>query len=230
MPGLIALAGGAEFQKGMEGADKFLLEKAGGPEAAVVILPTAGGADGGEGIAARNGVNWFSHLGGRNVEAVMVIDRATANDPLLAKQLEQANLIYAAGGSPGFLLQSLKGSLAWEAVLAARERGAILAGSSAGAMVLTREMYNPSKGELERGFGLVETGPVMPHFNGFGRRWLEKIKSLAPEAVLLGIDEKTAMIGSGNDWRVYGKGWVTVFREGKPYKYVSGQPFKIIVA
>jgi hypothetical protein len=45
MPGLLVLAGGAEFQKGMEGADKFLIEQAGGSDAPIVILPTAGGAE-----------------------------------------------------------------------------------------------------------------------------------------------------------------------------------------
>lgn len=227
MPGLIVLAGGAEFQKGMESADNFLIEQAGGPDAPIVILPTAGGADGGEGIAVRNGTSWFRQLGGRNVEAAMVVDRKTANDPALARQIEQAKLIYMAGGSPGFLLQSLQGSLAWEAAIKAWQGGAILGGSSAGAMVLTEQMYDPATGAMIKALGLVAAAGVMPHHNGFGRRWFDKLNALQPEGIFLGIDEKTAIIGNDNEWRVYGKGWVTVYRAGRPLKFVNGQPFKL---
>src|SRR5690242_19008267 len=121
MPGLLVLAGGAEFQKGLDSADKFLIEQAGGPDAPIVILPTAGGADGGEGMAARKGVSWFRQMGGQNVVAVMVVDRQSANDHTLAAKIEQAKLINMAGGSPGFLLNALQGSLAWQAALKAWE-------------------------------------------------------------------------------------------------------------
>lgn len=227
MPGLLVLAGGAEFQKGLDSADKFLIEQAGGPDAPIVILPTAGGADGGEGMAARNGVSWFRQMGGQNVEAVMVVDRQSANDPALAAKIEQAKLIYMAGGSPGFLLNALQGSLAWQAALKAWENGAILGGSSAGAMVLTEQMYDPSIGGVVKALGLVKAAAFMPHHNNFGRKWLDKLNAMLPGSTLLGIDEKTAMIGLGNDWRVYGKGWVTVYRAGKPNKFVTGQPFKL---
>jgi cyanophycinase len=227
MPGLLVLAGGAEFEKGMDGADKFLIEQAGGPDAPIVILPTAGGADGGEHMAARRGTAWFQQLGGRNVQAVMVVDRQSANDPALAAKIEQAKLIYMAGGSPGFLLDALQGSAAWQACLKAWENGAVLGGSSAGAMVLTEQMYDPNTGGVINALGLVKAGALMPHHNSFGRRWYDKLNKLSPDATLIGIDEKTAMIGSGNDWRVYGKGWVTIYRGGRPFKFVSGQPFKL---
>ncbi len=229
MAGLLVLAGGAEFQKGMDAADKYLIEQAGGPDAPIVILPTAGGADGGEGMAARRGTEWFRQMGGRKVEAVMVVDRKSANDPALAARIEQAKLIYMAGGSPGFLLDSLRGSAAWQAALKAWEGGAILGGSSAGAMVLTQQMYDPSSGGLVAGLGLVEAAAFMPHHNGFGRRWFDKLNGLLPGATMLGVDEKTAIIGNGNNWRVYGKGWVTVYRAGQPFKFVSGQPLKLTI-
>ncbi len=227
MPGLIVLAGGAEFQKGMESADKFLIEQAGGPDAPIVILPTAGGADGGEGIAARNGTSWFRQMGGRNVEAVMVVDKASANDANLAAKIEQAKLIYMAGGSPGFLLNSLKDSLAWQAALKAWQNGAILGGSSAGAMVMAENLLDPGSNGVIKAFGLVKAAALMPHHNNFGRRWFDKLNKTLPNSILLGIDEKTTMIGNENEWRVYGKGWVTVYRAGQPFKFVVGQPFKL---
>jgi cyanophycinase len=227
MPGLLVLAGGAEFQKGMDEADQFLIEQAGGSDAPIVILPTAGGADGGEGMAARHGVAWFKQMGGRNVEAVMVIDRKSANNSALAAKIEQAKLIYMAGGSPGFLLDCLQGSLAWEAALKAWQNGAVLGGSSAGAMVLTEQMYDPNTRGMVKALGLVTASALMPHHNGFGRRWFDKLNTLLPGATILGIDERTAMIGNGNAWRVYGKGNVTVYRAGQPFKFVTGQPLAL---
>jgi cyanophycinase-like exopeptidase len=101
MSGLILLAGGGEFQKGNEPADRFALEQAGGPVAPVIILPTAGGADGGVPLASRNGTNWFRQIGAGNVEALPVANGQDANNPALAQKLAVARLIYMAGGSPG---------------------------------------------------------------------------------------------------------------------------------
>ncbi|MEI6043399.1 MAG: Type 1 glutamine amidotransferase-like domain-containing protein [Chloroflexota bacterium] len=228
MPGLLVLAGGAEFQRGMEEADKFLLEQAGGSEASIVILPTAGGADGGERMAARNGVAWFKSLGGNKVEAVMVVDRQSANHPALAAKIEKAKLIYMAGGNPRFLLECMQESLAWRAAYKAWQNGAILGGSSAGAMVLAEYLYDPASGNLVKALGHVAASALMPHHNSFGKHWLERLSLLLPKTTLLGIDEKTAMIGNGNQWQVYGKGSVTVYRAGDSFKFTSGQPFKIV--
>lgn len=229
MKGLILLGGGGEFQKGNEAADRFALEQAGGPEAAVVIVPTAGGADGGIPMASRNGTEWFRRLGGRQVEALPLSDRKDADDPALAQRLAEARLIYMAGGSPGYLLQALEGTRCWEAMKEALEKGAVVGGASAGAMVLMEQMYDPSTGGVIRGLGLVPGAIFVPHFNSFGKKWVDKLLPAVAEGLLIGVDEKVAIIGRGNDWQVYGRGWVTVYRQGKPAKYQGGQPFKLEV-
>src|SRR5947209_7282176 len=68
-PGMIGLAGGGEFTRGYEESDRYLLAQAslyahhaGLTVARVVIVPTAGAADGGDAKAARNGVEWFTRL------------------------------------------------------------------------------------------------------------------------------------------------------------------------
>ncbi|HEX2910348.1 MAG TPA: cyanophycinase [Chloroflexia bacterium] len=226
MTGLIVLAGGGEFEKGYETADRFALEQAGGPEAPVVIVPTAGGADGGIPMASRNGVNWFRQLGGRNVEALPLATRQDANKSEIVQQLEKARLVYMAGGSPAYLLEALKGSAAWEAMQEALNSGAIVGGSSAGAMVLAQYMYNPSTGEVIPALGLLPNTLFIPHFNTFGRKWVDKIQAALPDVLIIGVDEKVAIIGRGNDWQVYGRGWITLYRKGKPAKYQGGQPFK----
>lgn len=227
MSGLILLAGGGEFQKGYEQADRFALEQAGGLDTPVIILPTAGGADGGIPLASRNGVNWFRQLGARQVAALPVANHQEANDPALAQKLATARLIYMAGGSPGYLLDALQNSACWTAMRQALENGAVVGGSSAGAMVLMEYLYDPGSGQVRPGLNLVGNAIFIPHFNTFGRKWIERLQAARPEALLLGVDEKVAILGQGNDWQVYGRGWVTIYRQGKPTKYQGGQSFKL---
>src|SRR4051794_17878417 len=135
MRGWLALAGGDEFGRSCEAGDRALLAALGG-NVRVAILPTAQ-ADGGSNPvrAGNHGVRYFTALGAEATN-VMIVDRASAADPALIAQLEQASLIYLVGGNPGYLLRTLRDTAAWEAIVAAWNRGVALAGASAGAMVM----------------------------------------------------------------------------------------------
>jgi cyanophycinase len=222
------LGGGGEFQKGNEQADKYALQQAGGANAAVLIVPTAAGADGDIPLVSRNGVNWFHSLGAQKVEALPLANRTEAKQPELAAKLAGANLIYMAGGNPVYLLEALKGSACWTAMREALANGAVIGGASAGAMVLMEHLYDPNSGQVRSGLGLIPNTVFVPHFNSFGRKWVPKIQTAIPQALLIGVDEKVAIIGQGNEWQVFGRGWITVYRQGKPYKYQGGQPFKLV--
>ncbi len=84
-----------------------------------------------------------------------MIDKASANDPKIAESLRAAKLIYLLGGFTHYLGQTLLGSKAWGAALEAYQNGAVIAGSSAGAMVLCEHYYDPGRGKVERG---IESG------------------------------------------------------------------------
>ena len=58
---------------------------------------------------------WFGPLGGQ-VEGLMVVDRASANDPGMAATVAKARFIYLAGGSPLHLRAVLKKSAVFEAL------------------------------------------------------------------------------------------------------------------
>lgn len=218
MSGRIILAGGAEFQRGFEPADKEALALAGGATAPVVILPTANMKH--PDWAGREGVLWFERMGATNVEAIAITDAASANKPQLAHQIEAAKLIYMAGGDPAYLLKTLGGSACWKSVKWAYESGAVVGGSSAGAMACCQFMYNPSTGSLVPGLNLVPNAVVIPHFSGGSKNWVSTIEQSQPDAVIFGIDEHTAIIGKGEAWQVYGQGSVTVYEKGQP----KGQP------
>ncbi|HCR71445.1 MAG TPA: hypothetical protein DIW23_08390, partial [Anaerolineae bacterium] len=69
---------------------------------------------------------------------------------------------------------------------------------------------------------------VLPHHNQFGKRWANNLRTLLPNAILIGIDEETGMINSGDNWQVYGKGEVTVYRSESTVTVGRGGKFSLI--
>lgn len=223
--GYLLLEGGAEFSGSMREPDLRAIELAGGFDAPIRILPTAAAPDNNHIRAGNNGVRWFQSLGARDVESLALIDKASANDPQITESLRNAKLIYLLGGFTHYLGQTLLGSQAWEAALEAYQNGAVIAGSSAGAMVLCEHYFDPGRGVVERGLNLVPNACVMPHHNNFGKNWAGKLKALLPSMTLLGIDEYTGMLTEGSDWTVLGGSAVTVYRGDEIEQYESGQRF-----
>lgn len=225
----LLLEGGAEFGGRMSEPDRRAIELAGGHDARISIIPTAAAPDNNHSRAGNNGVRWFRGLGATNVELLLLIDQDSANDAGIAASLRQSRLIYMLGGFTGYLGETLKGSESERAMLDAYEAGAVIAGSSAGAMVMCQYYFNPERGQVVEGLNFVPNTCVLPHHNTFGKRWASQLTRLLPNAVLLGIDEQTGMIDEGgakNGWRVYGRGAVTIYRKGQPTVYTAGQEFR----
>jgi cyanophycinase len=225
--GYLLLEGGAEFGGAMREPDLRAIALAGGFDAPVRIIPTAAAPDNNHVRAGNNGVRWFRGLGAREVESLPLIDQPSANDPEIAKSLRSAKLIYLLGGFTHYLGQTLKGSHAWEAALKAYDNGAVLAGSSAGAMVLCEHYYDPGRGTVERGLNLVPDACVLPHHNTFGKNWAGKLKGLLPGVALLGIDEYTGMLMESGSWTVYGGGEVTLYRGEKIETFAVDKIFRL---
>jgi cyanophycinase len=174
-------------------------------------------------------VRWFKSLGAANVEALPLIDRDSAERPDITAELRAARLIYLLGGFTHYLGQALLGSASWRAIREAHESGAVVAGSSAGAMVLCAHYYDPEGRRVAEGLGLLPRACVLPHHNTFGKGWASRLGALLPDTTLLGIDERTGMLndGAAGAWRVYGQGSVTLYRDGWPTTYHSGQEFTL---
>ena len=121
---------------------------------------------------ATMGVAHFGELGAE-VEPVLVRDRAAADDPAAAQAIGEADLIYLSGGKPAYLLGALAGSAVGRALTAAHQRGAVLAGCSAGAMVLAGDAFDFRIGPLpwplrwRTGLGFVPGASVVPHYDAW---------------------------------------------------------------
>jgi cyanophycinase len=230
MPGYLLLEGGAEFGGAMAEPDQRALELAGGADASVAIIPAAAAPDHNHQRAGMNGQRWFQSLGARRVSVVPLIDRASAANERVVAQLRAAQLIYLLGGFTHYLGQVLAGSLAWEAVLEAYADGAVIAGSSAGAMVLTEVYYDPMGGRTEMGLNLIPGCCVIPHHDTFGKKWAPRLRELLPAATLIGIDEQTGMLfdEEAGGWRVYGRGSATLYSIGtNPRVHFGGETFTL---
>ena len=213
----------------MSEPDLHAIALAGGVDARIVILPTAAAPDNNHNRAGGGGERWFRSLGASRVEVVPVIDAKSANDPALAARIATAKFIYLLGGFPRHLAETLLSSRVWRSALEAQAGGAVIGGSSAGAMVLCEHYFDPEEGGVLGGLALLSNCCVIPHHNRNGRDWMEKLSQLLPRALLIGIDEQTGMLNddSGN-WTVYGKGAVTLYRPpAKPSIYSPSEIFKL---
>lgn len=227
--GYLLLEGGAEFGGRMRDPDLRAIELAGGFFTPLRIIPTAAAPDDNHRRAGSNGVRWFESLGAKDVVSVPLIDKASANDDAIANSLRDAKLIYMLGGFTHYLGQTLKNSLAWTAVLDAYNNGAVIAGSSAGAMVMCKFYTDPNSGNIVEGLNLVPNSLVLPHHNSFGKRWAPKLLKDIPNITLIGIDEETGMINEGdnNAWNVYGAGEVVLYRNEQVETYKSEKSFSL---
>jgi len=227
--GYLLLEGGAEFGGRMRDADVRGIQKAGGFAAPIRIIPTAAAPDDNHERAGNNGVRWFKGLGAKDVLSVPLVDRASANDVTVAQSLRAARLIYLLGGFTDYLGRTLKDSRAWQAVLEAYRDGAVVAGSSAGAMVMCQVYFDPRAGQVVEGLALVPNSLVLPHHDTFGKGWAARLREQVPDVTLIGIDEQTGTLNDGEhkSWNVYGAGTVTLYRAGRLETHEPGQAFSL---
>lgn len=212
MTGTLALVGGAEWTPGCEDLDRALLQASGGTD--VLILPTAAAYERPD-LAVATAVEWFAGLGA-TATAAMVLTRRDAELAEHVAAVEAARFIYLSGGSPLHLRSVLKDSAVWAALAHAWDTGAVLAGSSAGAMVLCDPMVDPRGGALTLGLGLVEQVAVIPHANTWSVDKTHRTFDLATGGLsVVGIDERSALVRSPDGvWTTAGPGRVLVWRDG----------------
>jgi cyanophycinase len=212
-PGPLALVGGAEWTEGCD-FDASLWDASGRTD--VVVLPTAAAYEHPE-RAIDAASKWFAALGA-TVRGLMILSRRDAEQEEFARQVREARFLYLGGGSPLHLRSVLKDSPVWAAVVEAWNHGAVVAGSSAGAMVLGDPMVDPRGGALTLGLGLVGHLAVLPHYDTWSEEKAHRTVQLATGHLrIAAVDERTALIRDPDgSWRTAGSGAVTVYVDGQP--------------
>lgn len=233
MKGLIALVGSGEYLPVMEEVDRYLLTSLNVNTPQVVCIPTAAGQEGDESVNrwSRMGVDHFRRLGA-DVQALQIINKKTADDEQYQAILEGADLIYFSGGNPQYLFETLNGSRAWSAMQKAWMNGAVYAGCSAGAMILSKRIPSFRLAGTLEGFGIVPAKFIIPHFDAIPGIWKPLVMALKGQLkkgeCMIGVDENTALVGQlGDEWKVMGKGKVYVFRNKENSVYENGQTLSL---
>jgi cyanophycinase len=208
----LALVGGGEWRDGCE-FDGDLLAASGGTE--IVVLPTAAAYEH-PGHAVERATRWFDKLGA-TVRPVLAVDRSGARDEANVAAVRGAGFVYLSDGSPLHLRSVLMHSPLWDALVAAWQGGAVLAGSGAGAMVLCDPAVDPRGGAFTLGLGLLERLAVVPRADTWSEDKLHRTLQLTPAGVaLVEVDERTALIRDPDGtWHATGVGAVSVWLDGK---------------
>ncbi len=218
--GLLSLAGGGEYTPQMRAVDAWLLGRLAQP-ARVVCLATAAGTEGQERIDYWDNlaIQHFSMLG-VSAEVLPVWCRADAENLQLANRIRDANFVYLSGGKPHYLHQTLLETPVYEAILSVLEKGGVVAGCGAGAMVFGEKLASsPLNWNLNAGFGLLPGIFIIPHYDAIPKFIKSGLPYVNRSLSLLGIESNTALICSTEDCRVVGEGSVIVSTVLKTTRY-----------
>ena len=230
MAGTLALVGAGEFLDTMSTVDRQLLDRAGGRH--VVILPTASAPDG-AGVPERwikMGVDHFARLGA-SADGLLALDRTACDEAVNADRVRAANLVYFSGGKPDYLRSTLDSTAVWSAVREVLDRGGMIAGCSAGAMIMggyvpefSLKADVPWINRWRASFALLPEAIIVPHYDEFPEVMVSLIFGRRPQGTyLVGIDRHTALVGLDHTWEVLGAGRVTVRRGRATKRYTAGQ-------
>lgn len=229
-----AFLGSGEFEPWHDDIDRRLLAERPGP---VLVAPTASAHEGAASYDAwaSKGLAHYERLGAE-VKLLPLRTRADAERDEVVAALDEAALVFFSGGNPWRLAEAVRGTPFWTTLSARLDEGGLAyAGCSAGVACLTEHTFDSDTDDMEQIFK-----PGIGHFRDllFGPHW-DMIDSWVPGATtfitgsvhegqtLIGIDERTAMVGDGTDWEVVGASGVHIYRDGSWTAHASGDGFRL---
>ena len=218
-PGLLIAIGGAEDKSRERIILRYFLEAAGGSDANVVVLATASDVP-------ETGERYADIFLSLHAETVEVLKIETREDAIQAGEeahdlLEYATGLFITGGSQLKLSSALGGTEIADTIRRRHAAGMVVAGTSAGAALLSEHMIALGESgatprrrlvHMAKGLGLTPDLIIDQHFRRRDRlgRLLTAL-SYNPSPLGLGIDEDTAaIISGGGELSVLGAGAVMV--------------------
>lgn len=218
MQGLLMAIGGAEDKVRERVILRAFVDAAGGADANLVVLATASElAETGDRYAAT-----FESLHADTVEVLRVRSREDALDAGsgVIDLLEFASGLFITGGSQLRISTALGGTEIARTIRRRHAEGMVVAGTSAGAAILSEHMISMGDSgatprrrlvQMAKGLGLAPEIVIDQHFrqrDRLGR--LVTALSYNPGPLGIGVDEDTAAVIDGDELRVIGSGAVTV--------------------
>lgn len=224
------------------------VDRAGGPTAKIVILPTAVPARENLGSGAMSyEAQLFMRLGVKDITVLADTDFEVVDSEAFCEKLSTATGIWFGGGRQWRFVDTYEGTRAVAAMHECLKRGGIIGGSSAGASIQGELLIRgaPVGNQImvqdgyRRGLGFLPGVGIDQHFaqrNRFSD--LEETVRQFPAILGLGIDESTALLVEKQQGKVLGRGSVYVFDarklprstadlipEKRPLQFSEGQVF-----
>ena len=235
MEGSIALVGSGEYLPEMAELELSLIKdgERKNKKPVFVQIPTAAGRE------SNARLEYWKELGKKQADVLGVeqvflpiFDREGAHNPDFVSLISNSALMYMSGGDPHYLANTLRGTPVFEAMVENWKTGGSLAGCSAGAMVMSRRIphFRLSTNAPTDGFNILPNIRVIPHFNKFFKWIPESVAKVLldtpGDSVLIGIDEKTALMRrtGERDWQVQGEAKVHILK-GLPAQQLSHGEF-----
>jgi cyanophycinase len=193
------------------------LELAGGPDAPIVLIPTAGGAESYD--ETWRGGDAFRAAGATRLAVLHTTDRDTASTDTFVEPLRHARGVWFGGGRQWRLADAYLDTKVHEALREVLDRGGVIGGSSAGATILGSYLVRGDTrtntimmGDHEEGFGLLRNVGVDQHLLRRNRQF-DLIDVVRARTYLLGIgiDEDTAIVVQGDRFEVIGRSYVAIY-------------------
>ncbi|HEX8503147.1 MAG TPA: cyanophycinase [Pyrinomonadaceae bacterium] len=219
--GPLVIIGGAEDREGGCEVLSEFVRLAGGARARLVIISAA--SDAPQEVSALY-EQTFRRLGARQASALDVRSRAEANDDEAVAAIASATGVFFTGGNQLRITRLLGGTRLDTALHRRRGEGLVVAGTSAGAAMMSSVMIVGSAPTMTLRAGMVELGSglgflpgvlVDQHFEQRGRlRRLLAAIAQHPHELGVGVDEDTGLVVDGHTFKVFGAGSVTVVDAG----------------
>lgn len=212
--GSLVVVGGA--MRSPEIYQRFI-ELAGGPDAHIVLVPTAGGAE--EYDDFYGGMHAWREAGARNLTLLHTTDPAEADTEAFVEPLKTAGGVFFFGGRQWRLVDAYGGTRTEEAFQEVLDRGGVIGGSSAGASIqgsfLVRGDTRTNTimmGDHQRGFGYLRNVGIDQHVIARNRHFdMIEVIEAHPELLGIGIDEDTAIVVRGDRFEVMGSSHVLIY-------------------
>lgn len=196
---------------------KRYVELAGGIDAPMVVIPTAGGS-------ANYDQNFYfakqlRDFGVKKVTVLHTYDKQEADTKIFTKPLLDAKAVWFGGGRQWRLVDAYMGTKTEKLIWQVLNKGGVIGGSSAGATIqgsyLARGDTKNNQimmGDHEKGFGFIKNIAIDQHVMARNRQFdMFEIIKKKPELLGIGIDERTAIVVKGNTFDVIGQGKVLIY-------------------
>lgn len=212
--GSLVIVGGAMRDPAI--VERFL-QLAGGKDAPIVIIPTAGGGE--EYDQYWSGLLQFKEVGATNLTVLHTKDRAVADSEEFVKPIQEARGVFFGGGRQWRLADSYLNTRTHEELWKLLERGGVIGGSSAGATIqgsyLARgdtKTNTIMMGDHVEGMGFLKNTAIDQHLLRRNRHFdLIEVIEAHPELLGIGLDENTAIVVRGDRFEVIGQSYVVIY-------------------